>query len=80
MQQDKTKASTADDSKEIVRYNDITHISASLEQIRRMVAAGKIEEINPVKFISKQMIVKEYFLEMMANGKKNIYVNSHEIH
>jgi len=55
------------------RYHDTVHISAALETVRRMVKAGKIEELHPVRLVSKQMIVKEYFLKLYSAGRKNIY-------
>lgn len=56
------------------RLSDIVSTNKELEKLRYLVRTNQLEKHKPVVTVSKQMIVKEFFLKRMSDGYKNIYV------
>lgn len=55
------------------RYEDTGHIGEHLKKLRWLAKEGLLNKHQPAVTMSKQIIVKEFFLLCFKNGDKNIY-------
>jgi hypothetical protein len=61
----------ADDGK--ARYEDRVHIGKSLEKVRWLSKSGLLKRYQPAVTVSKQMLVKEFFMLCFKNNDQHIY-------
>jgi hypothetical protein len=62
------------ENKEDGRMYNTKHIGVELDKLRKSLSMGKFGNHHPIVTVSKQLIVKEFFLDRMAKGFLNIYV------
>lgn len=55
------------------RYEDQTHIGKALEKVRWLSKNGLLKKYQPAVTMSKQMIVKEFFMICFRNNDRCIY-------
>ena len=60
------------------RYEDKVHIGKSLEKVRFLVKEGLLKRYQPAVTMSKQMLVKEFFLICLRNNEEHIYAPKKE--